>query len=106
MATTTAPAASTGKEKRPLEVDKIFRQLIKFNGSDLHLKVGKPPTLRIKGTLRELQMDPITKEDMERLCFPMMDERNTRIFHEEGGADFAFICEYEGDPWRFRVNLF
>lgn len=101
-----AASASSAKVKQELEVSKIFRQLIKFGGSDLHLKVGKPPTLRIKGTLRELQMDPISKDDMARLCMPMMDERNTRIFHEEGGADFAFIVEHEGDPWRFRVNLF
>ena len=104
MATAAAPPAS--KEKRPLEIDKVFRQLIKFNGSDLHLKVGKPPTLRVRGDLRELQMDPLTKEAMEQLLHPMMDERNRRIFDDEGGADFAYIVEYEGVPWRFRVNLF
>lgn len=99
------------KTKQDLEVNKIFRQIIKFGGSDLHLKVGRPPTLRIKGTLRELQMDPLSQEVMEQLCLPMMDERNTEIFWEEGGADFAHVVEYENDqgvkePWRFRVNLF
>jgi len=89
-----------------LEVDKIFRQMIKHNGSDLHLQCGRPPILRIRGTLRELSMDPITPEMMEQLCFPMMDERNKRIFFEEGGADYAHIVEYEGVQWRFRVNLF
>ena len=103
-----APLASPTKrgERKPLEVDKIFRQLIKYGGSDLHLKVGKPPTLRVKGELRELQMDNLSKEMMEALLFPMMDERNRRIFDEEGGADFAYIVEYEGENWRFRVNLF
>ncbi|MFO1019092.1 MAG: PilT/PilU family type 4a pilus ATPase [Planctomycetales bacterium] len=94
------------KERQALEVDKLFRQLIKYNGSDLHLKVGKPPTLRVRGELRELQMDPITQEGMQQLLYPMMDDRNRQIFHNEGGADFAYIVEYEGDPWRFRVNLF
>ncbi|QDT47399.1 Twitching mobility protein [Symmachiella dynata] len=89
-----------------LEVNKLFRQLIKFEGSDLHLKVGKPPILRIKGTLRELQMDILTKEKMEQLCFAMMDDRAKRIFDVDGGADFAHIVEYEGEDWRFRVNLF
>ncbi|HVV99018.1 MAG TPA: PilT/PilU family type 4a pilus ATPase [Planctomycetaceae bacterium] len=103
-----APLASPTKrgERKPLEVDKIFRQLIKYGGSDLHLKVGKPPTLRVKGELRELQMDNLSKEMMEALLFPMMDERNRRIFDEDGGADFAYIVEYEGENWRFRVNLF
>ena len=45
-----------------LEVDKIFRQLIKHEGSDLHMQVGKAPILRVKGTLRELQMESIDRE--------------------------------------------
>lgn len=96
----------SAKDRPALEVDKLFRQLIKYNGSDLHLKVGKPPTLRIRGELRELQTDPITKEGMEQLLYPMMNDRNRGIFHAEGGADFAYLVEYEGDTWRFRVNLF
>ncbi|MEZ6049345.1 MAG: PilT/PilU family type 4a pilus ATPase [Planctomycetaceae bacterium] len=107
MATADAPAKTATVGPRNLEVDKIFRLLIKFGGSDLHMQVGKPPILRIKGTLRELDMPAIdTKEKMEALFFPMMDERNRRIFHEEGGADFAHVVEYEGENWRFRVNLF
>jgi twitching motility protein PilT len=110
MATVEAlPQAETPKIKvtgpPELEVNKIFRQLIKHNGSDLHLQVGKPPILRVRGTLRDLQMEPITKDKMEELLIPMMDERNKRIFYEEGGADFSHVVEYEGVPWRFRVNL-
>jgi len=89
-----------------LEVNKLFRQLIKFQGSDLHLKVGNAPILRIKGTLRELQMEILTKEKMEQLCFAMMDDRAKQIFDRDGGADFAHLVEYEGEIWRFRVNLF
>ena len=48
---------------------------------------------------------PIDDEEMVRLCFPMMDERNRRIFDENGGADFAYAMEFEGKNWRFRVNL-
>lgn len=94
------------RDKKELEVDKLFRQIIKFNGSDLHLKVGKPATLRVRGELRELNMPPITKEQMEALLMPMMDERNTKIFWAEGGADFSYVVEHDGEPWRFRVNLF
>jgi twitching motility protein PilT len=98
------------KNRGELEVNKLFRALIKFNGSDLHLKVGKPATIRTRGTLRELEMPPITEDEMRRLIMPMMDERQTGIFFEEGGADFAHVVEYENEkglkePWRFRVNL-
>ena len=89
-----------------LEVDKIFRQLIKHEGSDLHMQVGKAPILRVKGTLRELQMEPIDREHMQQLFGPMMDARSRKIFDENGGTDFAHVVEYEGESWRFRVNLF
>jgi len=114
MATATEATTDSSDQEMPsvtgpagdLEVNKLFRQLIKFEGSDLHLKVGKPPILRIKGTLRELQMDILTKEKMEQLCFAMMDDRAKRIFDVDGGADFAHVVDYEGEDWRFRVNLF
>jgi twitching motility protein PilT len=107
------PTSSIGglnKGRVELEVNKLFRALIKFGGSDLHLKVGKPATIRVRGTLRELDMPPITEEEMKRLILPMMDERQLQIFYDEGGADFAHVVEYEGEngkkePWRFRVNL-
>jgi twitching motility protein PilT len=105
MATASPPHVSVKTKPEP-EIDKIFRQLIKHGGSDLHLQVGKPPVLRIKGTLRELQTDPIPKEKMFEMFYEIMDDRNKKIFSEEGGADFAHVVEYEGDRWRFRVNLF
>ena len=40
-------------ERRDNEIDKIYRQLIKYAGSDLHMQVGKPPILRVRGTLRD-----------------------------------------------------
>lgn len=98
------------KARGELEVNKLFRALIKFGGSDLHLKVNKPATIRVRGTLRELDMPPIGEEEMKRLILPMMDERQLKIFYDEGGADFAHVVEYENEqgkkePWRFRVNL-
>ncbi len=98
--------AKSEAEGVELEVDKIFRQLIKHEGSDLHLQVGKPPILRVKGSLRELQMDVIDAEKMKELFGPMMDARSRKIFDENGGTDFAHVVEYEGEMWRFRVNLF
>ena len=78
---------------------------MKLEGSDLHLKVGRPPLVRVNGVLRVLKRDPISDAEMESLCFPLMDERNRRIFDEDGGADFAHLIDVEGTPWRFRVNL-
>ena len=92
-------------KKKELEVDKYFRALVKAEGSDLHMKVGKPPCVRVKNDLRPLNRPPIDDEEMTRLLVPMLDERNAIIFEDEGGADFAHTCEVDGVTWRFRVNM-
>lgn len=93
------------REREPLEVDKIFRALVKLEGSDLHMKVGQPPIVRVNGTLKPLNRPPIENEEMVRLLVPMMDDRARRIFEEDGGADFAYIVDVDGVSWRFRVNM-
>ena len=92
-------------KREELEVDKIFRALVKLEGSDLHLKVGQPPMVRLGGELKPLNRGPIDAEEMCDLLLPMMDERNLLIFEEEGGADFAYVCEVDGVEWRFRINM-
>ncbi len=99
------PKAS-GVSAAEQEIDKIFRLMIVHKGSDLHMQVGKPPIFRVKGALRELQMPPITDDKMWELFSPMMDARTKGIFDHTGGADYAYVCEHEGETWRFRVNMF
>jgi len=93
------------KVHRELEIDKIYRALVKLEGSDLHLKVNRPPIVRVNGTLRPINRPPIDDEEMVRLCLPLMDDRNRKIFEETGGADFAHTVDVDGVEWRFRVNL-
>jgi len=92
-------------ERRENEIDKIYRQLIKHNGSDLHMQVGKPPILRVRGTLRELQMEPISKERMWELFDPIISDRDRKIYEDTGGCDFSYVVVQDGEPWRFRVNM-
>ncbi|HEX3600659.1 MAG TPA: twitching motility protein PilT, partial [Lacipirellulaceae bacterium] len=91
--------------KADLEVDKLFRACVLLKASDLHLKVDKPPMVRINGTLRPMNREPITDEEMVRITFPLMNDRNRKIFEKDGGADFAHTLDVEGTIWRFRVNL-
>jgi len=97
--------AKMSGEKQDLEVDKYFRALVKLEGSDLHMKVGKPPMVRIRNELRPLSRGPVERAEMVKLLVPMMNDRSRRIFEEDGGADFAYTCDVEGVTWRFRVNL-
>ena len=93
------------RQTKALEIDKLLRALVKLEGSDLHLKVDRPPYIRVAGTLRPMNRDPIDDDEMVRLIFPMMDERNRRIFDENGGTDYAYALEIDGKNWRFRVNV-
>jgi twitching motility protein PilT len=90
--------------KREPEVNKLFRMVMKHQGSDLHLKVGQPPMMRLKGLIRRMDMRPLTQDDMERLLLPHLTERQRRILEEEGGVDFSYVIGQ--DECRFRVSLF
>tara|TARA_B100000809_G_scaffold202755_1_gene203626 strand:- start:727 stop:1866 length:1140 start_codon:yes stop_codon:yes gene_type:complete len=89
-----------------LEVNKIFRAVVKLEGSDLHMKVGSPPIVRITGQLRPLNRGPVDDEEMVRLLLPMLNERNQQQLDDIGGADFAYSVLIDDDVWRFRINMF
>ena len=61
--------------RNDLPINKLFRAMIEINGSDLHLQVNKPAILRVKGSLKELDMPAISEEQMKEWCMPMMDEQ-------------------------------
>ena len=88
-----------------LEIDKLFKALVKLEGSDLHLKVDRPPLVRTKGELRPLNRPDIGLEEMVDLLIPMLTDRHRKMFEEDGGADFAYVCDVDGTSWRFRVNM-
>jgi len=94
-------------KREELEIDKLFRALVKLEGSDLHLKADRAPYVRVNGSLRPLNRPPVDDEEMVRLVFPMInvDERRKRIFEEDGGVDFAYTLDIEDKTWRFRVNV-
>src|SRR5215217_6070847 len=96
MAKDDAFKSSFINRKADLEIDKLFRACVKLKASDLHLKVDKPPMVRVDGTLRPMNREPITDEEMVRLCFPLMNERNRKIFEKDGGADFAHLLQQLG----------
>ncbi len=102
----TAVDASLDTMANEPEVNKLFRNVMKYKGSDLHLKVGVAPSMRLAGVLRQMQHPPLSGSDMERLLYPLLTPRQRGILDEEGGVDFAHII-FDGDnETRFRVNLF
>ncbi len=76
----------------------------KQNASDLHIAVGRRPTLRIDSVLIPLASEQVlTKEDAEGLAQALLDERQAKEFQEKLQVDFSFNFE---DKARFRVNVY
>src|SRR5215831_5411133 len=88
------------------EANKLFRMVMKYKGSDLHLKVGMPPAMRLSGVLRYMQLPVLSTADMERLMYPLLTPRQRGILEDDGGVDFAHVITDPDLDTRFRVNLF
>src|SRR6476620_7692051 len=86
------------------EIDSALRTLIEREGSDLHVKVGVPPTARLHGELAPLEgYQPLTPEDTEKAFHDIAEVRSLTEFEECGEADFSYAIKGLS---RFRVNAF
>ncbi|HUU96909.1 MAG TPA: type IV pilus twitching motility protein PilT [Phycisphaerae bacterium] len=86
-----------------VHIDRLLETVIRVNGSDIHLHVGRPPVLRIDGRLRSLETKVLDPDDTVALMKSITPERNQQELQEEGGTDFGFAF---GDKGRFRVSVF
>jgi twitching motility protein PilT len=86
-----------------IQIDRLLETCIRRNASDLHLAVGRPPTLRMHGHLRELQTKILDPEDTMALMKSVTPERIQQEFEETGSGDFGFAF---GADTRFRVSVF
>jgi len=78
-------------------------QMIQRNGSDLLLKVGRAPTVRVNGDLATLEMPALKPEDLKLLAEQVMTPRQVKEFAEKKEADFAIGVPGVG---RFRTNIY
>ncbi|MGD0542254.1 MAG: type IV pilus twitching motility protein PilT [Tepidisphaeraceae bacterium] len=86
-----------------LQIDRLLETCVRRGASDLHLAVGRPPTLRLHGHLRELQTKVLDAEDTMALLKSITPERIQQEFEETGSGDFGFAF---GGESRFRVAVF
>jgi twitching motility protein PilT len=87
-----------------MNVDDLLRMAMERRASDLHLKVGNYPHLRIDGDLVPLTDQPrVSAEDMLTMAFSMMSARQKQKFKETSEIDMAYGVAGLG---RFRVNVF
>lgn len=87
-----------------MNVDDLLRIAVERKASDLHLKVGNHPYLRIDGSLYPLVEQPrISPEEMLSMAFSMMTNRQKQKFKETAELDLSYGVPGLG---RFRVNIF
>jgi twitching motility protein PilT len=86
-----------------VQIDRLLETVVRRGASDLHLATGKPPTIRLNGSLRELQTKVLDAEDTQALMKSITPERVQQEFEETGSGDFAFAY---GEAARFRVAIF
>src|ERR1700760_4942117 len=86
-----------------IQIDRLLETTVRRSASDLHLAVGKPPTLRMHGGLRELQTKVLDAEDTMALMKSITPERIQQEYEEQGSGDFGFAY---GEEARFRVAIF
>ncbi len=88
-----------------LDMDAALRKLVELDGSDLHIKVGTTPIVRIDGKLRPLEGHDgiLSADETEKAFHDIAETRSLTEFEEVGEADFAYSLP---DSARFRVSVF
>jgi len=105
------PAVSTASESPSAPTQQapafnfkaVLQRMIQQNGSDLHLKVGRPPVLRVNGDLSSLDVPPLRPEELKALAEQIMTPKQVKDFAEHKESDFAIGVPGIG---RFRVNVY
>jgi len=87
-----------------MDLDEVLRKAVEMGASDVHLKVPLPPVTRISGVLAPLRgEDRLTPDEVRRVAFSIMNERQREIFVKTRELDMAYGVSKLG---RFRVNVF
>src|SRR5208282_2382688 len=81
----------------------LLQLVVSEGASDLHIRVGVPPVIRVHGTLHRVDGPPLRQEDTEELMRSITSEDHIQQVREKGGADFGFAF---GEMARFRVSVF
>jgi twitching motility protein PilT len=86
-----------------VKIDELLRIHVERGASDLHLKVGSPPTLRIGHLLVSISEEKLTPEQTREFALSLLNEEQQRRFFQEKEMEFSYSAKGIG---RFRVSLF
>jgi twitching motility protein PilT len=86
-----------------MHIDDLLRMVVQRDASDLHLRAGEPPILRIHGDLKRTDLPRLTAEDVKNLLYAILNEERRQRFERDKELDLSY--EVPGLA-RFRVNMF
>jgi len=87
-----------------MDINDLLKQAHSHEASDLHIKVGSPPILRIHGELTPLTTEKrLSHEDATKIALAVMTPGQTEIFKKKNDIDLAYSVPGLG---RFRCNIF
>ena len=86
-----------------VDIHEFLRYVVDKKGSDLHVKAGGPPYVRVNGHLAKTHFPALSAADCERAAMELMNDEQAKRFKEFGEVDFAYSEQGMG---RFRVNVF
>ena len=86
-----------------MDINEMLKIVVDRDAADLHLRVAKPPVIRLHGDFEPLDPSPLTPEDTERLMKEITPPRYQQMLQEQGSADFAYAFSEQA---RFRTNIF
>ncbi len=86
-----------------MKIDTYLKELVAKDGSDLHIKIGRPPLFRIRGDLLPTNYPALTKKDIDEILLPILTDLQRRKLEEERELDFSYLIEGVA---RFRGSIF
>jgi twitching motility protein PilT len=87
----------------PLTIQRLLLRMKELAASDLHIKVGSPPIMRVASKLHHVNTPPLAAADTEQLLLPIVPESLRPLMDTQGGADFS---HHEEAGERFRCSVF
>ncbi len=99
-------ALSISGDEKPIDdasIDDLLQECVERGGSDLHITVGLPPTIRLNGHLTPLPYSVLTEHDTRRLVYEALNDTQLEQFERHRDLDFAYSVKGVA---RFRFNVY
>ncbi|MCK5533829.1 PilT/PilU family type 4a pilus ATPase [bacterium] len=84
-------------------LDEILKEMVVLKASDLHLRAGSQPILRVNGKLVFSRFSSLSMEETKKFAYNLMDEKQKNIFEDNYACDISYSLMGLG---RFRINIF